>query len=622
MEKMRMTSPDLTQANIDRLAELFPSVVTETADGDGNPMKAVDFDLLRQELSNHVVEGPQERYQLDWPGKRAATFAGNAPIAKTLRPVREESVDFDNTKNVFIEGDNLDALKLLQESYLGRIKLIYIDPPYNTGSDRFVYPDSYATDTATYLSRSGQVDENGLRLKTNVESDGRYHSDWLSMMYPRLKLARNLLTEDGLIFISIDSHEVHNLRKICDEVFGPGSHKNTIAVRRGIKNVQAQFDDLSALSQGHEYILLYARKSEARLPKLALAHEDRKPGKWDTFWRGTDRPTMRYELLGVTPDSGQWRWERGRALEAVKNHEAYLAQADGGLSLDEYYLDHLTATNVKLNFVRRNEEGTIQYYVPPSEGKLLSDNWMDITLSGNETAEFDTEKSTALLERIIEWACDKNDTVLDFFAGSATTGHAVMNVNAHDGGNRRYILVQLGEVPNDKSVAAKAGYPTIAAVSRDRLRNAGRSIQGSVGLAVDALDTGFRALTVDTTNMADVLRSPDETHQLALDQLESSVKADRTGEDLLFQVLLDWGLELTMPIGVEEIDGHQLFIVEDDALLACFDDHVSAKLVRAIAQREPLRAVFRDAGFASDDARINAEQVFREASPATDVKAI
>lgn len=265
MEKMRMTSPDLTQANIDKLAELFPSVVTETRDGDGNPIKAVDFDLLRQELSNHVVEGPQERYQLDWPGKRAAAFAGNAPIAKTLRPVREESVYFDNTKNVFIEGDNLDALKLLQESYLGRIKLIYIDPPYNTGSDRFVYPDSYATDTATYLSRSGQVDENGLRLKTNVESDGRYHSDWLSMMYPRLKLARNLLTEDGLIFISIDSHEVHNLRKICDEVFGPGSHKNTIAVRRGIKNVQAQFDDLSALSQGHEYILLYARKSEARL---------------------------------------------------------------------------------------------------------------------------------------------------------------------------------------------------------------------------------------------------------------------------------------------------------------------------------------------------------------------
>jgi adenine-specific DNA-methyltransferase len=617
-----MSSPSLTQTNIEKLVELFPTVVTESLDADGRPKQAIDFDLLRQELSDHVVEGPQERYQLDWPGKRAAAFAGNAPIAKTLRPVREESVDFDTTKNLFIEGDNLDALKLLQESYLGKIKLIYIDPPYNTGSDRFVYPDSYATDSATYLSRSGQVDENGIRLKTSVESDGRYHSDWLSMMYPRLKLARNLLTDDGLIFISIDSHEVHNLRKICDEVFGPGSHKNTIAVRRGIKNVQAQFDDLSALSQGHEYILLYARKSEVRLPKLALAHEDRKPGKWDTFWRGTDRRTMRYDLLGVTPESGQWRWERGRALEAVRNYERYLAQVDGGLSLDEYYLDNLTATNVKLNFVRKNEEGTVQYYVPPSEGKLLSDNWMDITLSGNETEEFDTEKSITLLERIIEWACDKNDLVLDFFAGSATTGHAVMNVNANDGGNRRYLLVQLGEAPSSTSAAAKAGYPTIAAVSRHRLRNAGGSIRERTGFAGTGLDIGFRALTVDTTNMADVLRAPDETDQLALEQLESSVKSDRSGEDLLFQVLLDWGLELTMPICVEEVDGHELFVVEDEALIACFDDRVSSDLVHAIAKRAPLRAVFRDFGFVSDDARINAEQVFREVSPATDVKVI
>lgn len=617
-----MTSPDLTEVNIGKLAELFPSVITETIDGDGNPKRMIDFDLLRQELSDHVVEGPQERYRLDWPGKRAAAFAANAPIARTLRPVREESIDFDTTENLFIEGDNLDVLKLLQESYLGKVKVIYIDPPYNTGSDRFVYPDSYATDSATYLAQSGQVTQEGIRLKANVESDGRYHSDWLSMMYPRLKLARNLLTENGLLFISIDSHEVHNLRKICDEILGAGSHKNTIAVRRGIKNVQAQFDDLSALSQGHEYILLYARNPEVRLPKLSLAHENRKPGKWDTFWRGTDRPTMRYELLGVTPESGQWRWERGRAVEAVENFTRFLAQADGGLGLDDYYLDHLTATNVKLNFVRRNEEGTVQYYVPPSEGKLLSDNWMDVTLSGNETDEFDTEKSAALLQRIVEWACGRGETVLDFFAGSATTAHAVMNVNAADGGGRRFIMVQLGEAPSDKSAAAKAGYHSIAAISRDRLRRAGERISDGVERSEGGVDVGFRTLRVDTTNMVDVLRTPDETGQQELSDLRNSVKAGRSGEDLLFQVLLDWGLELSAPITAEELDGHEVLLVEGGALIACFDSEVSRELVRSIAERKPLRAVFRDSGFVSDDERINAEQIFRELSPATDVKAI
>ncbi|SDP10822.1 adenine-specific DNA-methyltransferase [Klenkia soli] len=617
-----MTSPDLAAANIDKIATMFPGVTTEAIDAEGNQARVVDFDLLRQELSGRVVEGPQERYQLDWPGKRVAAFSANAPIAKTLRPMREESVDFDSSKNLFIEGDNLDALKLLQESYLGKIRVIYIDPPYNTGSDRFVYPDSYATDTGTYLAQSGQVNDEGVRLKTSVESDGRYHSDWLSMMYPRLKLARNLLTDDGLLFVSIDSHEVHNLRKICDEIFGAGSHKNTIAVRRGIKNVQAQFEDLSALSQGHEYILLYARSSEVRLPKLSLVHEDRKPGKWDTYWRGTDRPTMRYELLGVTPESGQWRWERGRSLEAVANYERFLAQVEGGLSLDDYYLDHLTATNVKLNFVRRSDDGTVQYYVPPSEGKLLSDNWMDITLSGNETEEFDTEKSTALLQRIVRWACGPDEIVLDFFAGSATTGHAVMNVNAADGGSRRYVLVQLGEKPNEKSAAAKAGAGTIASVSRNRLRKAGSAIREGAGSGGDLCDVGFRALKVDTTNMTDVLRTPDETDQTSLSGLEDSVKPGRTGEDLLFQVLLDWGLDVGVSIAVEQVEGHEVFVVEDGALVACFESSVTTELVRILATREPLRAVFRDSGFASDDARINAQQIFKELSPSTDVKAI
>ncbi|WP_144826779.1 site-specific DNA-methyltransferase [Micrococcus luteus] len=490
MDKLKMHSPDLTERNIDAIAELFPTVVTEALDIDGNPVRTVDFNALQQELSDRVIEGPHERYQLDWPGKRAAAFAANAPIAKTLRPVREDSVNFDTTKNLFIEGDNLDALKLLQESYLGKVKLIYIDPPYNTGND-FVYSDDFAESTTEYLERSGQTTGSGDRLIANPDSAGRHHSDWLSMMYPRLKLARNLLADDGLLFISIDSHEVHNLIKICDEIFGPGSRKNTIAVRRGIKNVQAQFEDVSALSQGHEYVLLYARSEDVRLPKLSLAHVDSKPGKWDTFWRGTDRPTMRYELFGSVPTSGQWRWEEGRTKEAVQNYETYLAEHADRISLDDYYLDHLSATNVKLNFVRLNADGVVQYYVPPSEGKLLSDNWMDLTLSGNETAEFDTEKSVGLLSRIVGWVTGDDDIVMDFFAGSGTTGHAVFAVNASDGGQRRFILVQLPE-----RVARKEG-TSIATITRNRLKSAGM-VHAAAGT-----DVGFRALRIDSTNMLD-----------------------------------------------------------------------------------------------------------------------
>ena len=609
MEKLRMTSPDLTHSNIDKIAELFPTVVTESFDAEGEPTRAIDFDLLRQELSDHIVEGPLERYQLDWPGKRAAAFAANAPIAKTLRPVREESVDFDATKNLFIEGDNLDALKLLQESYLGKVKLIYIDPPYNTGND-FVYEDDFAESTSEYLARSGQKSDVGDRLLANPDSAGRFHSDWLSMMYPRLRLARNLLAEDGLIFISIDSHEVHNLIKICDEIFGPGSHKNTIAVRRGIKNVQAQFEDVSALSQGHEYVLLYARSEAVRLPKLSLAHVESKPGKWDTFWRGTDRPTMRYELFGSTPSSGQWRWEEGRTKEATRNYETYLAEHAGRISLDDYFLDHLTATNTKLNFVRLNDDGVVQYYVPPSEGKLLSDNWMDLTLSGNETDEFDTEKSVGLLSRIVGWATRGNDLVMDFFAGSGTTGHAVLAVNAADGGQRRFILVQLPE-----RIARKEG-TSIAAITRSRVKKAGE-IHSAPGA-----DTGLRALRVDSTNMLDTSTTADVLAQVDLLRGIDSVKPDRTDEDLLFQVMLDWGLDLAESITVEQVDAQRVLSVADGALIACFADELTEAIVNEVARRHPLRAVFLDTGFATDAARINAEQIFRQVSPETEVKAI
>ena len=611
MEKLRMTSPDLTKANIDRITELFPNVVTESVDTDGNPVRAVDFDLLRQELSDHIVEGPQERYRLDWPGKRAAAFAANAPIAKTLRPVRDESVDFNTTKNLFIEGDNLDALKLLQESYLGKVKLIYIDPPYNTGND-FVYNDDFAESVEEYLTRSGQTGDAGERLTANPDSDGRHHSNWLNMMYPRLKLARNLLTEDGLLFISIDHHEVHNLIKICDEVFGTGSHKNTIAVRRGIKNVQAQFKDVSALSQGHEYVLLYARSESVRLPKLSLAHE---PGKWDTFWRGTDRPTMRYELFGSTPATGQWRWEEGRTKIAVQNYDTYLAEHADRVTLDDYFLDHLSATKTKLNFVRLNAEGVVQYYVPPSEGKLLSDNWMDLTLSGNETDEFDTEKSVAMLSRIVGWATRDGDLVMDFFAGSGTTGHAVYAVNAADGGKRNFVLIQLPE-----RIARMEG-TSIAEITLSRLKTAGEAH------ARPGADTGLRALHVDSTNLLDTTSNAAELGQGELDVLVSSVKPDRTGEDLLFQVLLDWGLELTMPIKKETIDGFEVYDVEDGALILCTRPREAgnsslSRATAAIAERQPLRVVFLDEDFTDDAERINVAQLFREKSSATEIRTI
>ena len=618
MEKMKMHSPNLTQNNVTRIRELFPNCVTRAKGEDGAVKLAVDFDQLRQELSESIVEGPQERYHLNWPGKREALLTANAPIAKTLRPCREESVDFDTTKNLFIEGDNLDALKLLQETYLGKVKLIYIDPPYNTGND-FVYKDNFSESAEDYLIRSNQKDEQGKHLLANTAANGRFHSDWLSMMYPRLKLARNLLRDDGLIFISIDSHEVHNLRKVCDEIFGEGSHKNTIAVRRGIKNVQAQFDDLSSLSQGHEYVLLYAKTSEVRLPKLSLAHDEKKPGKWDTFWRGTDRPTMRYELLGVHPESGQWRWEKSRSLESIENYKKYMAQAESGLSIDDYYLDHLTATNLKLNFVRKSDEGTIQYYVPPSEGKLLSDNWMDITLSGSETKEFDTEKSVALLQRVVEWACNKDGTVLDFFAGSGTTAHATMAVNEKDGGKRKFILVQLPEQCSEGSVAYKAGYKTIADITKERICHAGKNFVDG-----NSTDVGFRSLKIDTSNMADVYYAPDALDNAKFDLFVENIKPDRTPEDLLFQVMLDWGVDLALPITKQSVQGKDVFFVDGNALTACFDARgsIDEAFVKELAKHQPLRVVFRDAGYKDSAVKINVEQIFKLLSPATEVKCI
>jgi adenine-specific DNA-methyltransferase len=640
-----MHSPDLAANNIDKIAELFPTVITESIDENGEPKRAVDFDLLRQELSDHIVAGPQERYQLDWPGKRAAALAANAPIAKTLRPVREESVDFDTTRNLFIEGDNLDALRLLQESYLGKVKLIYIDPPYNTGND-FIYADDFAESVDQFLARSGQIDSDGTRLVANPNSNGRFHSDWLSMMYSRLKLARTLLTDDGLLVVSIDDNEQARLGQMLDELFG-ASGKIAQVVIQANKGGR----DYLPLAQTHEYLLIYARTdglgifdlprdmsalplSDVRGPYEARELRNRNP----KFDRG-NRPNLFYPFyvnprltdvngyaaISLTPSSeydievlprnsqgidGCWRWGREKGQNAIVSGDP-------------------TASDVVARQVRSGSWNVYEKHRPETQkAKTIWDETEVRTEAGTRevralfgSAVFDHPKPVDLLKKILKISTTSESVVLDFFAGSAAMAHAVLDQNRDDDGRRQFIMVQLPEVCDAASEAAKAGFATLAEVAKERIRRVGRSLRAG-GQVSESSDVGFRVLKIDTTNIADVLRTPDEIDQARLDLAVDSVKPGRTGEDLLFQVLLDWGLELTLPVRVEQIDGCQVFVVDNGALICCFEKQLSLDLVRAVASREPLRAVFLDAGFRSDDARINAEQIFREVSPSTDVKTI
>ena len=656
MEKLRMTSPDLTEVNIEKIAELFPGVVTESVDEAGNPKKAIDFDALRQELSDHIVEGPQERYQLDWPGKREAAFAANAPIAKTLRPVRQESVDFDSTKNLFIEGDNLDALKLLQEAYLGKVKLIYIDPPYNTGGD-FIYDDDFAESTTDYLERSGQADANGAKLVANTEANGRFHSDWLSMMYPRLKLARNLLADDGVICVSIDDNELVNLTKMLNEIFGEANHVNTFV---WVSNLKGRQIGGSGAAGTKEYIVCFSRKLEqvgafrasgTTLKKMMplvykgfnYAVQEDEYGPYvlknelyntNSAFNEVTRPNLVFDIY-YNPDSRDVKTE---SISSTHVHAGYVKispkQNNNGKNL--YHAFRWSTNKVEsephnLAFVESPGGWKVFTKVRDVESTAVKDLIMDISTNDGSTDVkqigldeklFDYPKPVALIRLICEITTAADSIVLDFFAGSGTTAQAVVEQNAADGGSRKFIMVQLDEVPDPKSAAAESGYTSIASLSRERIRRAGQSVVEQAGLNGDDLDVGFRSLKVDTTNMLDALRSPDETDQLKLNELSGSVKSDRSGEDLVFQVLLEWGLELTMPINVEEAEGREVFVIEGGALIACFDTAITPELVRTIAKREPLRAVFRDSGFASDAARINAEQIFREVSPSTDVKAI
>ena len=657
MEKRALHSPDLTTRNVERIADLFPQVITESRDAEGNVTLSVDFDLLRQELSDHVVEGPQERYQLDWPGKRAAAFAANAPIAKTLRPVREESVNFDTTKNLFIEGDNLDALKLLQESYLGKVKLIYIDPPYNTGND-FVYEDDFAESSADYLARSGQKSESGDRLVANTEANGRFHSDWLSMMYARLKLARSLLTDNGVMIVAIGDHEHANLRSLLDLVFGADNFLAD-AVWQGSGKNDARFT-----AGGLDYMLIYAR-SKTTLVALDVRFKNPKRGyddvmeaasrAWEESGHNAARATALYrEWWKTKPDveaglkaygeidgSGRAFTKSDLASPNPRANLMYdLPHPETGIPVPmhpngwrlsresmeasiaegriQFGPDHTTSPRYK-RFLDEMGQQAIRPVI--TQERAPASDALTRLLDGKM---FDYPKDVGVLSTWIDAVTntDKSAIVLDFFAGSGSTAHAVMSLNAADQGSRRFILVQLDETVETGSLASKRGYATLADVARERLRRAGAETQQVAGAIDSDLDVGFRSLHIATTNMADTLSTADDLVQISLTESVDSVKPDRTDEDLLFQVLLDWGLDLAAPITVEEVAARRVMSVDDDALIACFADHIADELVKAIAARHPLRAVFLDAGFATDAARINAEQIFREVSPETEVRTI
>ncbi len=657
MNKLKMHSPDLVDENIKKIEELFPNCIIEERDEHGRVKNSVDFDLLRQELSPHLVEGPAERYTLSWPGKNASILAANAPVAKTLRPCEEESVDFENTQNLYIEGDNLDVLKLLQETYLGKVKMIYIDPPYNTGND-FIYEDDFAEDTDSFFKRSLQKDEAGNRLVANTESNGRFHSDWLSMIYPRLKLARNLLQEDGVIFISIDDNEMHNLRKICDEIFG---EKNFIAQLVWEKKKKGAFLSGSATNV-KEYVIVSAKnissfkglvgeiaRSEETYPvikttnargirKIKKGIQSKYKEKNHIVKAGTRISSGNMEMIllsdfvirnGVLVEDveveSNWIYSQGLLNQYVDEGALYVTQ-------DLYFRRIVSEPRTKMLKDLLPRKGAIKTgFDFQYSDDLFSDGWgtnedgfneLHSLLGAQSLMSF--PKPSKLIAKLILSACrfDKNCVILDFFSGSATTAHAVMKLNAQEGGNRRFIMVQLPEPCDEKSEAFKAGYKNISEIGKERIRRAGKKIIEENPDSAQNLDIGFRVFKLDTSNLKDVYYTPDTIKQDQLQLFAEHIKEDRRPEDLLFQVFLDWGIDLALPISKETIEGKTVFFVDDNVLAACFDRGISEDMIKILAKRKPLRSVFRDDGFGNDSVKINVEQIFKMMSPGTEVKTI
>ena len=640
MEKVELRTADIAAENAAKLAELFPDIVTEVLDEDGSVRHSIDVEALKAHVGD-IAEDKRERYQFTWPGKQKARAEAIRPIDKTMRPCPEESMNWDTTENLYIEGDNLDALKILRETYAGKIKMIYIDPPYNTGHD-FVYNDTFARSAEEERAESGAFDEEGNVLdaayKVNNESNGKFHSDWCSMMYPRLVLARDLLSEDGFLFISIGEEELNNLSVLVRSVFGEVSLRNTIAVRRYDKNLNQQFVDqgLRSMNVGLEYILVIAKSFDSKLFPVYRKLDDSRAasGYWKGFWNAADRPTMRYEVLGFTPLEGQWKWKESVAREAIANYAEYTDRFADQMSLEEYW----SKTGKCKRFLRRREGLTgknagVEHWVAPADGALRSSNWSDFLISkAVRDLPFDSPKNPEVIAELSKMACGPSDCILDFFSGSASTAHAVMQLNAEDGGNRKFIMVQLPEVCDEKSEAAKAGYKNICEIGKERIRRAGAKIAAEVEESNAQLklgeeprrvpDIGFRVLKIDSSNFEDVQRTPDTLCQDALFSLADNVKPGRTPEDILFQLFPKLEIPYIARIDTFDICGKTVYSVDDDTLVACFDREVPEDVVRAMAQREPAWAVLRDASFTGDDALANFEEIFKTLSPETKTRVV
>ena len=638
MDKMRMESVDMTANNIDRIGELFPNCITETVDEKGSPKKAINFELLKQMLSGDVLEG-DEAYEFTWVGKKASIVEANKPIRKTLRSCKEESVDWDTTENMYIEGDNLEVLKLLQESYLGKVKLVYIDPPYNTGND-ILYKNDYSVSQDEYDEEIG-MDEDGNYLFTNTESNGRFHSDWLSMMYSRIKLAKNLMADNGFFAIAIDHNELFNLGEICDEIFGFSNRIGVISVvHKPEGRNQAKY-----IGPSNEFMLLYIKDdTKARIRKVAIDDEQ-------------------VALFDMRDETGAYRLKNFIRLADGKYatrdakpdfwYPIYVSNDLSRVSIDEFDgaipVYPITETGVERTWkttketcaerialgdiLAQRESGKVYVYEKLREDQVIKTHWINKKYHGFHygtkilddllgVKTFDFPKSLYLMHDIFKLFTDKDDIILDFFSGSATSAHAIMQLNSEDMGNRKFILVQIPVSCDSKSDAYKAGYHNICEIGKERIRRAGKKIKEDNPLTTDNLDTGFRVFKVDESNMNDVYYSPAEYSQDLLSMLESNVKSDRTDLDLLFGCLLEWGLHLSLPYSSEAIEGCTVHNYNDGDLIACFDENVSDSVIKAIANMQPLRAVFRDSSFEDSPSKINAGEIFKLLAPNTRVKVI
>lgn len=628
MEKMKMESVDGVQKNIEIIEKYFPNCITEDKCTGGGYKKAINFELLKQMLSDELIDG-DEAYEFTWVGKKASIVEANKPIRKTLRPYLEESVDWDTTENLYIEGDNLEVLKLLQESYLGKVKMIYIDPPYNTGKD-FIYNDDFKMTREEYADEIGELDEDGNRMFKNTDSNGRFHSDWCSMMYSRLMIARMLLSENGAIFISIDDSEQENLKKICDEIFGA---TNFIAkfIRKGSGGRQ----DSKYYAIIHEYILCYSKDCEKFISGKIIKNKDKYPyfdkslnkyyktqllRKWGDKSKRSDRPNLYYSIIDPDGDEhypmlseleeGRWRWKKETMAQNIEAGLVEFKKQDGRWVAYEKVLEPNEGENKTKLYT------TIIDDISNSSGVSLIKSLFNQEL-------FSYPKPVELIKRSMQLGnVGNDDIVMDFFSGSSTTAHAVMQLNAEDGGNRKFIMVQLPEKTDEKSEAYKAGYKNICEIGKERIRRAGRKIKEENPLTTQDLDVGFRVFKLDTSNMKDVYYSPAEYNQNLLSELESNIKSDRNDLDLLFGCLLDRKLPLSLPYSSEEIEGYTIHNYNDGDLVACFDEKVPDNVIQEIAKKKPLRAVFRDSSFVNSPSKVNVEAIFKLMSPDTKIKVI